>query len=117
MNRWKREFDALIASQIMGRQVRMIYGASPLDVVDILDVTDADNPRQIDHYSVDEAAAIRAARQARQIGLCQAWSLAEGPNGMAGLFVRYDGSAVRALAQSAAQALAMGLVDIARRPQ
>ena len=115
--KWNRENDAVIATKIMGRQVRKIYGASPLEVVDILDVTDADNPRQIDHYSVDESAAIRAARQARHIGLCQAWSLAEGPNGMASLFVRYDGSAVRALAQSAAQALAMGLVDITRRPQ
>lgn len=112
MKTWKREFDAVLSRQCHGTAIRVMYGASAIDVVD---VTDAATGTPIPAYSLDEVACRIAASAAKAKGLIQAWSISEGPAGFAAVAVRYDGTAVRSLAVGLPEAWAWCLLDICQR--
>lgn len=113
MNNWKKEHNERIATAILGRQVRRIYGANLLQIEQLLDVTDPENVHELPDFSVDLEATVAAARIARHKGLIRAWSLAEGPQGHSAMAMRFDGQCTRGLAPDPAHALAIVLNDVA----
>lgn len=108
---WKREYDRMIHQACRGKACKTLYGASVLEITDVVD----ESGEKIPSYDQLEGECLTALAGAVKHGLIQAWSIAQTPAAYTCMVVRFDGQAARNASADLADAACWLLLEISAR--